>query len=138
MQLTTAMILTIDTETTGTSTREDRIVELGGVYLQAGQERGPRLRALVDPERYIPAGATGVHGIRDQDVEGAPKWAEVAARFKVHLDQNPVVCGYNILFFDAPLIDAEMSGVMLDGECHAAWIHSSGSTGSTAAHLPRS
>ena len=115
MQLTTAMILTIDTETTGTSTREDRIVELGGVYLQAGQERGPRLRALVDPERYIPAGATGVHGIRDQDVEGAPKWAEVAARFKVHLDQNPVVCGYNILFFDAPLIDAE------NERCHVGW-----------------
>ncbi len=107
MKLTTAMILTIDTETTGTSTKEDRVVELGAVYLQGGEERGPRLRALVDPERYIPAGATGVHGIRDQDVEGAPKWPEVAARLKVHIDQSPVMCGYNILFFDAPLIDAE-------------------------------
>ena len=58
MQLTNALILTIDTETTGTNVKEDRIVELGGVYLQSGEERGPRLRALVDPERYIPAGAT--------------------------------------------------------------------------------
>ena len=107
MKLTNALVLTIDTETTGTNVKEDRIVELGGVYLQAGEERGPRLRALVDPERYIPAGATGVHGIRDQDVEGAPKWPEVAARFKQHLDAEPVLCGYNILFFDAPLIDAE-------------------------------
>lgn len=107
MKLTNALILTIDTETTGTNVREDRIVELGGAYLQAGEERGPRLRALVDPERYIPAGATGVHGIRDQDVEGAPKWPEVATRFKTHLDNEPVLCGYNILFFDAPIIDAE-------------------------------
>ena len=107
MKLTQALILTIDTETTGPDPKHDRVVELGGGYLQAGEQVGPMLRALVDPERYIPAGATQVHGIRNEDVEGAPKWPEVAARFKVHLDAESVLCGYNILGFDAPLIDAE-------------------------------
>ena len=74
MKLTEALILTIDTETTGPDPKHDRIVELGGAYLQGGEQVGPMLRALVDPERYIPAGATQVHGIRNEDVEGMPKW----------------------------------------------------------------
>ena len=107
MKLTEALILTLDTETTGPDPSHDRVVELGGCYLQAGEQVGPMLRALVDPERYIPAGATQVHGIRNEDVEGAPKWPEVASRFKVHLDAEPVVCGYNILGFDSPIINHE-------------------------------
>lgn len=107
MKLTHALLLTLDAETTGADPREDRIVELGGAYLQAGEQVGPRLQCLVDPGRYIPAGATQVHGIRTEDVEGAPKWPEVAARLKRHFDAGPVVVGYNILGFDKPLIDAE-------------------------------
>ena len=107
MKLTQALILTIDTETTGPDPSHDRIVELGGGYLQGGEQVGPMLRALVDPERYIPAGATQVHGIRNEDVEGAPKWPVVAERFKLHLDADPVLCGYNILGFDAPIINNE-------------------------------
>mgnify|MGYP001265211204 CR=1 FL=1 len=107
MKLTQALILNIDTETTGPDRDHDRVVELGGGYQQAGQQVGPLLRALVDPERYIPAGATQVHGIRNEDVEGMPKWPVVAARLKTHLDAHPVLCGYNILGFDSPLINAE-------------------------------
>jgi len=107
MKLTEALILTIDTETTGPDPKHDRIVELGGAYLQGGEQVGPMLRALVDPERYIPAGATQVHGIRNEDVEGMPKWPEVSGRLKQHLDHAPVLCGYNFLYFDGPLIDAE-------------------------------
>ena len=106
MKLTEALILTLDQRRLAPIHR-DRVVELGGCYLQAGEQVGPMLRALVDPERYIPAGATQVHGIRNEDVEGAPKWPEVASRFKVHLDAEPVVCGYNILGFDSPIINHE-------------------------------
>ncbi|MGC6416720.1 MAG: exonuclease domain-containing protein [Bradymonadia bacterium] len=107
MKLTEALILSLDTETTGPDPKHDRIVEIGGGYLQAGQQVGPMLRALVDPERYIPAGATQVHGIRNEDVEDAPKWPVVAERLKKHLDADPVIVGYNILGFDAPIIDNE-------------------------------
>ncbi|MCA9543751.1 MAG: 3'-5' exonuclease [Myxococcales bacterium] len=106
--LSRTLILAIDTETTGTDVNEDRIIELGGAYLLAGAYHPPGLRALVNPDRYIPASASNVHGIRNEDVEHAPAWPEVAAKFKRHLDElNPVVVGYNILWFDARIINAE-------------------------------
>ena len=117
MKLTHAPVLTLDTETTGPDPKTDRIVELGGAYLQAGQQHGPMLRALVDPERYIPAGATQVHGIRNEDIEGAPKWPEVSIRLKRHFDTKPVLCGYNFLGFDGPLIDAENARNDIDWVC---------------------
>lgn len=107
MKLTHALLLTLDAETTGPDPREDRVVELGAVYLQAGMQVGPILRTLVDPQKYIPAGATQVHGIRTEDVDGAPTWREVAPRLQRHFAAGPIVVGYNILGFDKPLIDAE-------------------------------
>ena len=107
MKLSQALILSLDTETTGPDPSQDRIVEIGGGYLQAGQQVGPMLRCLVNPQRYIPAGATQVHGIRNEDVQDAPLWPEVSARLKVHLDAHPVLCGYNYIAFDGPIIDAE-------------------------------
>jgi DNA polymerase III epsilon subunit-like protein len=108
VRLTQALLLAIDTETTGVDTAEDRIIELGGAYLLAGEYRPPGLRGLVNPGRYIPAGATQVHGIRNEDVENAPDWPVVAAKFKVHLDElDPVLVGYNILWFDQAIINAE-------------------------------
>lgn len=107
-KLTQALLLAIDTETTGVNPDEDRVVELGGAYLLAGALHEPSLRALVDPGRYIPAGASAIHGIRNEDIEGQPTWPEIAARFKQHLDTlNPVLVGYNIHGFDARVIDAE-------------------------------
>jgi len=107
MKLTHALILTLDAETTGPDPSQDRIVELGGAYAQAGRQVGPTLRALVDPKKYIPAKATQIHGIRNEDIDGQPEWPVVAARLKTHFDAEPVLCGYNFLSFDGPLIDAE-------------------------------
>ncbi|MCA9540340.1 MAG: 3'-5' exonuclease [Myxococcales bacterium] len=107
MKLTHALLFALDAETTGVDPQTDRIVELGGAYLQAGERRGPMLRTLVDPQVYIPAKASQVHGIKVEDVEGAPRWPEVAARLERHFAARPVLVGYNILGFDKPLIDAE-------------------------------
>ena len=74
MKLSEALVLSFDTETTGADPRSDRIVELGGAYLQGTTRLGPPLRALVNPGIYIPAGATNVHGIRNEDVSEAPPW----------------------------------------------------------------
>ena len=108
MKLSEALVLSIDTETTGPDPTSDRVVELGGAYLRGTERLGPGLRALVNPGIYIPAGATNVHGIRNEDIEKAEPWPGVAARLKAHLDQlQPVLTGYNLLGFDAPLINAE-------------------------------
>lgn len=108
MRLTSCLLLAIDTETTGTSVTDDLVVELGGAYFLAGEAHEPVLRTLVNPGRYIPAGASKVHGIRNEDVKEAPTWAEAGARLRAHLDElQPVLVGYNIHGFDAPLINAE-------------------------------
>lgn len=108
MRLSDALILAIDTETTGPRVDFDRIIELGGAYVFRGRPWGPLQRTPVNPGQYISAGAITVHGIRAEDVANAPKWPEVAARFKAHLDTlKPVLCGYNALYFDANIIHAE-------------------------------
>lgn len=131
MKITEALLLAVDTETTGPKPTEDRVVELGAAYLLAGQPHGAPLRSLVDPGMYIPAGATQVHGIKNEDVAGAPPWPEVAAQFHRHLTSGAIPCGYNILNFDVTLIHSENArhGIewripnALDAFVFAAWHH---------------
>ena len=114
-RLSQSLILAIDVETTGTNTKEDSIIELGGVYVKGGALYGPPLCSRVNPGRYIPVDATRIHGISAEDVEGAPRWKVVSQWLKRHLDdRQPTLCGYNILSFDAPIINAENERVDLE------------------------
>ena len=83
MKLEDALLLALDTETTGPDPVNDRIVELGGAYLYGGAPHGPPLKSRVNPGVYIPAAATNVHGVRNEDVEDAPRWPEVAPHHDV-------------------------------------------------------
>jgi DNA polymerase III epsilon subunit family exonuclease len=67
-----------DCETTGTTPSRDEIVSLAVIRLDAdGVETGTFAR-VVRPSRAIPAEATAVHGISDEDVASAPRFAEIA------------------------------------------------------------
>lgn len=94
-----------DLETTGTSTQDDRIVEISIVKLF------PDMKETVDtirvnPEMAIPAEATQVHGISDKDVENCPKFREIAPQIlKLIMDSD--LCGYNMIRFDLPLLRME-------------------------------
>ena len=65
----------IDFETTGTSAEDDRVVEFGVVCFHRG-EMTRREDLLIHPGRPIPEDAAKVHGITDDEVEGAPSFAE--------------------------------------------------------------
>jgi DNA polymerase III epsilon subunit family exonuclease len=67
-----------DCETTGTNTAEDEIVSCALVRLDPDGIEVARYETLVRPSRPIPVGATAVHGISDDDVAGAPRFAEIA------------------------------------------------------------
>ena len=66
----------VDTETTGLSSRSDRIVEIAVVLAEVDWETGRILRTLdryeglQDPGRRIPPQAMAVHGITDAMVKG--------------------------------------------------------------------
>jgi len=69
--------VSIDTETTGRDAKEDRVVEVGFVYMN-GTEVTDRKGWLINPGCPIPEDASNVHGILDADVADKPSFAEVA------------------------------------------------------------
>ena len=79
-----------DLETTGLSTENDRITEIGAVIIKDGRELD-RFQTFVDPGRSIPYEVTKLTGIRDSDVKGAPKEAEAVGEFLKFVGGRPIV-----------------------------------------------
>ena len=75
-----------DCETTGTTPELDEIVSFAVVRLDAAGVETARFVQLVRPSRPIPAEATAVHGIGDEDVVTAPPFGEIARELCELLD----------------------------------------------------
>ncbi len=69
-----------DLETTGLSSRTDRIIEIGAVILKEGKEID-RFQTFVDPERPLERKIVELTGITDDMLKGAPKIEEVLPKF---------------------------------------------------------
>ena len=69
-----------DCETTGVAPDEDEIVSLALVLLDRDGVETQRFSSLVRPSVPIPAAASAVHGIHDDDVADAPTFAQLAGR----------------------------------------------------------
>ncbi|MBW2524411.1 MAG: 3'-5' exonuclease [Deltaproteobacteria bacterium] len=95
--------LCIDTETTGIDPETDRIVELGATVFQQGRLLR-KMGMLLNPGMPIPAEATAVHGITDDEVAECPSLAEIADRFLEHVRRAELLVGYNWPF-DAGLLE---------------------------------
>ena len=104
----------IDLETTGLNPLFDRIIELSAlkVYPDASEE----VKSVrVNPEMPISAGATRVHGIKDEDVAGEPTFRQYAKNLLAFLDGCDL-SGFNAIRFDLPMLRAEFArvGMQLD------------------------
>lgn len=86
----------IDTETTGLSFKDDRIVELSAVVFEEGKP-AETWSTLVNPGIPIPERATEIHHITDDMVAGAPELDAVAADFLKFVGSMPIV-GYKADF----------------------------------------
>jgi len=86
----------IDTETTGRDAQRDRIVEVGVVLGRDGQVVARR-SWLIDPEMPIPEESSAIHGIKDDDVRGKPRFPEVLAEIAA-LVEGAVPAAYNAQF----------------------------------------
>ncbi len=98
-------IVIFDLETTGVDVSNDRIVEMSMVKLMPDGERITKTRRI-NPGMPIPAEATAVHGISDEDVKDCPKFAQIAnslLEFVVDCDFG----GFNSNRFDVPLLVEE-------------------------------
>jgi signal-transduction protein with cAMP-binding, CBS, and nucleotidyltransferase domain/DNA polymerase III epsilon subunit-like protein len=88
----------LDLETTGLNVARDRVIQIGAVALRGAQILdSPRLDQLIDPEMPIPETSSRIHGLRDADVAGKPRFADFAATLAEAIS-GCVVIGHNIAF----------------------------------------
>jgi len=100
-------IVFFDLETTGVNTSHDKIVQIGAIKLNIdGTEEVKNV--LINPTIPIPAGATAVHGISDEDVKDKPKFNQIAKSFAAWL-RGCDLAGYNSDNFDIPMLIEEFS-----------------------------
>lgn len=95
--------LIIDTETTGVDIETANVVELGLVWMEQGRVIRHESH-LVNPGEPIPPAASEIHGITDEMVSGAPTMAQLADKVLDAVSGVSVVCGYNALSYDFPLL----------------------------------
>ena len=96
-----------DLETTGTDIANDRIVEISLLKLfPSGNEDLKTF--LINPGIPIPAEATAIHGITDEDVKDKPSFSALS-EILLGILSNSDLCGYNLLKFDFPLLRMEFA-----------------------------
>lgn len=99
-----------DTETTGFDPKTgDRVIEIAAIELENDLPTEKQFYALLDPERDIPSDSTRVHGITNAQVEGKPKFADIADKMLAFFGDAPLVA-HNAPF-DFTFIDAELERI---------------------------
>lgn len=86
----------VDVETTGLSPTRDRVVEMACVQVDAGRITG-QWSTLVNPGGPIPAFATAIHGITDEDVADAPSFAQAMFALRCRVGDR-IVAAHNASF----------------------------------------
>jgi len=110
----TRPIIFFDLETTGTNITHDRIVEISIIKVMPDGTEIERTRRL-NPEIPIPAEATEIHHITDQDVADQPTFRQIAKDLE-KIFENSDIAGFNSNRFDIPLLLEEFNraGISLD------------------------
>lgn len=93
-----------------------RIIQIGAAYFQ-GQELFDSRKTYVNPEVPIAEGAKRVHGITDEMVSSAPRFADIASDLAEELENHGgnFIVGYNSRRFDVPATKRHFS------ECGISW-----------------
>src|SRR5579864_9001335 len=99
-----------DTETTGLEPELDhRIIEIGCVELVNRRHTGRTFHKYLNPERDIEQGALAVHGISRIELEGKPRFADIAAELAEFIAGAELVI-HNAAF-DVTFLDAEFGRI---------------------------
>ena len=106
----------LDLETTGLSVSQDRIIELAIIKVMPQGDVLERVRRF-NPGMPIPAAATAVHGITDEDLHNEASFAQRARSLADLLDDCDLA-GFNVRRFDLPMLVVEFrrAGLSFDLE----------------------
>ena len=99
--------IVFDTETTGLDSREERIIEIGGVELVNRFPTGRVFHHYINPQgREIHVDAQAVHGISAADLAGKPAFPDIAEEFLAFVDGAKLIAhnaGFDMAFVNAEL-----------------------------------
>lgn len=98
-------LIFFDIESTGTNTRNDRIIELSTIRINLDQSQ-EIITQRFNPEIEIPAEATAIHGISNLDIANEANFQSKASQIAEYF-QDCDLAGYNIINFDLRLLTAE-------------------------------
>jgi DNA polymerase-3 subunit epsilon len=90
------MYAIVDIETTGGSSRLEKITEIA-IYQHDGDKITGEFVTLINPERNIPYFITNLTGITNEMVEDAPKFYEVAKKI-IEFTENRIFVAHNARF----------------------------------------
>ena len=94
-----------DLETTGINFTADRIVEIS--YLKVHPNGNEEMKTRrINPGIPIPAAATAIHGITDEDVKDCPPFKTIAKSLAAQIEGCDMA-GYNSTRFDIPMLAEE-------------------------------
>ncbi|MCE2573951.1 DNA polymerase III subunit epsilon [Komagataeibacter sp. FNDCR2] len=97
-----------DTETTGLDPlKGDRVIEIAALELMGDLPTGRNFHVLIDPERDVPEEASRVHGFTRADLEGKPKFAQIAQEFTAFIGSDALIA-HNARF-DFGFLNAELT-----------------------------
>lgn len=107
-------IVFFDLETTGVDTAKDRIVEISFLKVHPNGKEEIKTKRL-NPEIPIPAEATAVHGISNEDVKDEVTFKQIAKSLATQIEGCDLA-GFNSSRFDIPLLAEEFlrAGVDID------------------------
>ena len=107
----------LDTETTGLSPIDHRVVEIGCIELINHVATGKEFHAYINPERDMPAEAEAVHGLSSEFLSTKPLFAAIADEFLAFIGDSPVVApnaGFDMGFINAELKRLERAPLAAD------------------------
>src|SRR5450432_1888976 len=103
--------IVLDTETTGLEPElNHRIIEIGCVELVNRRATGRTFHRYLNPERDIDEGALAVRGISRAELDGQPRFAEIAEELLVFVSGAELVI-HNAAF-DVAFLDAELARIV--------------------------
>jgi len=102
--------IVLDTETTGFEPNDgDRIVEIGAVELFNHLPTGRTYHQYINPQRNMPEGAFGVHGLSEEFLSDKPVFKAIAQDFIDFIGGSKLVI--HNASFDMKFLNAELSWV---------------------------
>jgi DNA polymerase-3 subunit epsilon len=107
-------VIIFDLETTGLSLVSDRIVEISVIKVHVNGNEEYKTRKI-NPCIPIPAEASAIHGITDDDVKDCPTFKEISKSLAIFISGCDLA-GYNLIKFDIPILVEEFlrAGVNID------------------------